>query len=394
MNIHDFQGRRNAYYPGVLRPDPDHGFNRQPDGLFVGVHDDGNCTAIEISRRDDVGVSLGDVKFLVQLHRGDIRAADPARIAVRFWCQPEHGDLFHEGLHIPFNEAAIASGDVGVHAGTGNILADFLHHQHVDFVELQARHELLGFRQQYRLARKNLFGRNDLDYCSLVRGVLHHRDPEQHVLFGQDKFCRLRQQFAEHVHAICMQRGRADDLPHADGEHLDDSGLDRCPEVRMWFDARNDHHGVRFGCLLVHVDRHAIVELSEFHDFHARLDRTADVAFRNAVALQHFALSFGSRSAVAAHCRENKRLGAKRLEFGDDRFRAFGNVIDAARTAAHGDRHARPNFAAHFGTLELLNDGPGDAVKFLGWELLAYVNHAWQGDIESAGHVDFDAITD
>ena len=311
-----------------------------------------------------------------------------------FRCQAEHSDFLHEGFHVPFDEAAVAAGNVRVHARTGNVFADFFHHQHVDFVELQARHQFLGFCQQHGFAFENLFGRDDLDDRGLVRGVLHHGDAEQHVLLREDELRRFRQQLAEHIHAVAVQRGGADDLAHADRQHLDDAGFDRCTEVGMRLDARDDDDRVGFGGMLVHVDRHAVVEFAHFHDVHAGLNGAADVVLGDAVAFQHFALAFGSGAAVAAHRRENERLGAERLQLGDDGLGAFGDVVDAARAATDCDGHPRLDLGPHFRALELLDHGLCDAVEFLCLELLAHMHHPWQGNVESAGHVDFDAITD
>src|SRR5882724_11678852 len=394
VDVHDLERGGDAHDLGVLRLDPDHGLHGQPDRVFVGVHDDRNRAAVQVGRCDDVRVSLGDVDFLVQLHRGHVRATDAAGVAMGFWREAEHRDLLHEGFHVPLDETAVAPGDVGIHAGTGNVLADFLHDQHVDLVELQARHEFLGLCQQHGFAIENLFGRDNLDDCGFVRGVFHHGDTEQHILLGEDELRRFRQQFAEHVHAVGMQRGGADDLAHADGEHLDDAGFDWGAEVGMRFDARDDDDRVGFGGMLVHIYRHAVIELAQFHHVHAGLDRTSDITLGDAIAFQHFTLAFGGSATVTAHGREDERLGAERLELSDHGLGAFGYVVDAAGAATDGDDHARLDLGPHLGALELLDHGPGHAVEFLCLELLAHMHHPRQGNIESAGHVDFDAITD
>ncbi len=372
---------------------PDHGLDGETDRVFVGVHDDRDRAAVQIRRCNDVGVSLGDIEFLVHLHRRHVRAADAAGVAVRFRRQAEHCDFLHEGFHVPFDEAAVAPGDVGIHARTGNVLADLFHHQHVDFVELQARHQFLGLGEQDRLTFEYLFGRDDLDDRGFVRGILHHGDAEQDVLPGEDELRRFRQQFAEHVHAVGVQRGGTDDLAHADGQHLDDARFDRRTEVGMRLDARDDDDRVGFGGMLIHVNGHAVVKPAQFHDVHAGPDRATNSVFRDAIAFQHFSLAFGGCATVAAHGREDERPGAERLELRDHGLGAFRYVVDATRTASDRDGHPRLDPGPHFGALELFDDRLGDAVEFLGLELLAHMHHAWQGNIESAGHVDFDAIT-
>ena len=135
-------------------------------------------------------------------------------------------------------------------------------------------------------------GRHGLDDRGLVGGVLHHAHAEQEVLLRHDELRGLGQQLAEHVHAVGVQLGGADDLAHADGHHLDDAALDRRAEVGVRLDAADEGNAVGGGGKLVHVDGHA-VDLAQLHHLHLRLDRAADIALGDAVVLQHLALALG-----------------------------------------------------------------------------------------------------
>ncbi len=96
----------------------------------------------------------------------------------------------------------------------------------------------------------------------LVCRVLHHGHAEQDVLARKNEFRGLRQQFAKHVHAVGVQGGGADDLAHADGQHFDDARFDGRAKVGVRLDARNHDDRIGFGSMLVHVNRHAVVELA------------------------------------------------------------------------------------------------------------------------------------
>ena len=114
----------------------------------------------------------------------------------------------------------------------------------------------------------------------------------------------------------------------------------------------------------------------------------------DAVAFEHFALALGGRAAVAAHGREDERLGAERLQLGDDLLGALGDVVDAAAAAADRDGHAGLHLGADFGALELLGHRRADVGEPLAIELLADVHHPRQRNVESARDVDFDPISD
>ena len=124
------------------------------------------------------------------------------------------------------------------------------------------------------------------------------------------------------------------------------------------------------------------------------VNRAADEALGDAVALQHLALALGGGAAVAAHGREDEGLGAQRLELGDDLLGALGDVGDAAAAAAHRDGHAGLDLGAHLGALELVDHRLADVVELRGLELLPDVHHARQRNVEPARDVDFDAIAD
>ena len=62
------------------------------------------------------------------------------------------------GFGVPLDRAAVAAGDVGIEARAADVLAHLVDDQHVDLVEVELRHGLLGQILQMRLAGGELIG--------------------------------------------------------------------------------------------------------------------------------------------------------------------------------------------------------------------------------------------
>src|SRR6185436_9873111 len=308
-------------------------------------------------------------------------------VAVRLLGESEHDDLLDLGPEIPFYEAPVAAGDVGVEAGTADVLAHFVDDQHVDLVEVQLWHQAFGLFLQHGLPARDLVRRHDLDDSGLVVRVFDDPYAEQNVALRQVHVAHLGQQGRECVHAVLVVGGGAVDLADADREHLGHAALGCAAKRGMRLDPVDDDNALGFGREAVHVHGRAIVELADDHGVHGRFNRHAHRRFRNAIAFQHFSLAFGCRRSVAAHRWKNKRFGAKGQQFADH---ALGNdryVGDAAAAAADGNDLSGLNLGPDFGTLKFPGHRRRDVAQVGGVEFLANVDHARQGDIEPSRDV-------
>ena len=117
---------------------------------------------------------------------------------------------------------------------------------------------------------------------------------------------------------------------------------------------------------------------------HRRLGQT--------VVFQHLSLTGGVAGAVAAHGRKQEGIATERFDAVHDRLDDGLDVGDAAAAAANGDALARLDLGGDFRLLELLGDGLGNVVHARGLGLLPYRHHAGQGDLQTAGDIDVDAL--
>ena len=70
-------------------------------------------------------------------------------------------------------------------------------------------------------------------------------------------------------------------------------------------------HVVGLEGVAVEMDREAFRRAADHHGLHAGADRAADERLGDAVRLEDFLLPFGRGAAVAAHGRDDKRLGSQ-----------------------------------------------------------------------------------
>ena len=97
---------------------------------------------------------------------------------------------------------------------------------------------------------------------------------------------------------------------------------------------------------------------------------------------------------MAAHRRKNEGFGAKRLQFTDHALGDGRDVGNAAAAAAERDNLAGLYLGAHFGPLEFPGNRCGNVAQVGAVELLAHVDHARKGNVESARDVDFYFVFD
>src|SRR5215216_7218569 len=101
----------------------------------------------------------------------------------------------------------------------------------------------------------------------------------------------------------------------------------------MWLDPANGNHRVRLERIAVEPDRNVPFDLAEMDCIHARQERAAHRLFRDAVVRDQVQLTFGGRSAVAAHRRYDKWAGAELAHLIDD---GPHHLVDPVNTATPG----------------------------------------------------------
>ena len=99
---------------------------------------------------------------------------------------------------------------------------------------------------------------------------------------------------------------------------------------------RNDDVGFR-GCDAVEVYRDVAFHLAQEHRFHGRADRSAHRLLRDPELPEELLLPFRRRAAVAAHRRDDERLGPHAAQLGHGCSHHFRDAVDAP--AADGERN-------------------------------------------------------
>src|SRR5579859_3957333 len=275
LNLGDVEGIADAHDATVFRLYPDDGFDCQLDGFALRVHDDGDCTAVEIHRGDDIGVSRRNVDFLEQPHGNDVGSTHPGGIDVGFRRESEYDDFLHFRSEVPFHGTTVAAGDVGIEAGAADVLAHFVDDQHVDLVDVNLRHQALRHFLEHRFPACNLAGRHDFYDRGLVVRIFDDPHSEQDIALRQIDVAHLGQQRGKSIHAVLVVSGGAVDLADADRQHLGYAALRGAAKRRVRLDAVDDNDAVRFGREAVHVHGCAILEAADDDRVHGCLHRHA-----------------------------------------------------------------------------------------------------------------------
>src|SRR6266508_4343813 len=238
----------------ILDPDDPRPFGRrEPDaaervvhGVAVRVEDERQLGAVRSAGGQAIDGRLLPVDLLREPSRREIRVADAGGVAAAVLGQVERDDpedlrIVREGLV----RVRRAPDDVGVHAGAGDVLADLLHHEHVDRREWQPRHPLARNLEQPPLPGLEVFRVEGLDPGGLVIAVLDDAEPEADPRLGQH-FAPDRGDdgLVAVVDVGAVVLGGALVLTQPDGHHLEEARLDGALEVRVRLDAVDDAYPV------------------------------------------------------------------------------------------------------------------------------------------------------
>jgi hypothetical protein len=97
---------------------------------------------------------------------------------------------------------------------------------------------------------------------------------------------------------------------------------------------------------------------------------------------------------MAAHGGEYKGFRSQGLQLGYNSARALSHIGDAAGTTTHRNTHTGLYTVADILVVKLKPDSLGDIINSGCFELLPHSHHSGQLDIESAGDINLNSITD
>ena len=224
-----------------------------------------------------------------------------------------------------------------VQARAGKILAQLVHHQHVQ-IHRDARHPALGQRQQFLLAALHVLDRDGLDARRLVVRVLQNRQPAQNPARSEyHPPHAANHRLQPHVVAVVVVALGPCELAQSNGHHLEQAALERAVEIGVPLHAPAQHHAARAPRRPVHHHPDTLRRHAHLGHRQRAAHRAAHRRFRNAVFPEHGRLAAGRRRAVAAHGRKQERLHA--LLFPEGRRRAGDDVDIRDAPAADSDRH-------------------------------------------------------
>ena len=179
-------------------------------------------------RGERVHVRGVEIDVREQRARHDVGVAESDRIAVRPFGQPPHVD----GANPRRGHAGLLPDDVGVHARTAHVLADFVDDESVEIFEGKPRQKRIGPFEQptFRLDERVVApDRHSLDRGRLLERVLHERDGADQPRTGRiDDDAGPFEHEPAHAQAptLVVNLRCARLFPHADHEHLADAALE------------------------------------------------------------------------------------------------------------------------------------------------------------------------
>ena len=164
-------------------------------------------------------------------------------------------------------------------------------------------------------------------------------------------------------------------LAEPNHHHLEQAAFDRPVIAGVRLDAGDDADVIGLGRVAIEHDRKAFAGVADRHDLHRGHDRRADKGLGDAVAFEHLPLSLRGAATVAAHGRDQKRLGSEVLEEANDAFEDERNIGDPAAAGREGDALSRPDGPAQVELLELSPNRAGDILDARPLKVLTNPEH-------------------
>ena len=218
--------------------------------------------------------------------------------------------------------------------------------------------------------------------------VLDNGTAEQDIGLRQEGLGDRRQQFREARHAAAVHLDGAGMLAQTDGDHLAQAAFPLPAEAGVWLYAIQRNDVIRFIRVPVAIDAQAVHDRVEVHDLHRRLDGYAHLGGTHAIVFDDLLLAFSRARPVAAHGRDDERLGARFLQLVQDR--DDNRLLAADATAS--DRH-RNRLAGQVDVPELFElggDGGRHVLDRVSVELLPGADKTRQGHADATGQGNVD----
>ena len=151
-------------------------------------------------------------------------------------------------------------------------------------------------------------------------------------------------ELAKTVDAEIVNGPRALQLAQADERHLHQPALVSSVEIGVRLDAVDEDDAVRLVNVPIHEDPNGSSPRGSSSTTSIE-ERTGapTIASEMPYSLQDLGLSFGRRSAVAAHCGHDERMGAAGAHVRGDSRTTSAQVVDAATAGGDRDACARSN---------------------------------------------------
>ncbi len=251
--------------------------------------------------------------------------------------------------------------DFGVHAGAGDVFADFVNDEDVDFRGGEFGHPGFDFTENFFLLGNHgceaLGGADSGKAGGFVKSTFLNGEAAEDFTAGEDASADAADHlFEANAVRVCVVSLGSGKFAEADGHHLEEAAFERAHEIGMPFDAGEEENAIGIEGGFVHEGFDAFGRFADGDDFEGTDDRDAHGGFVDAVVGEHVRLAFGSGCAVAAHRGNNEGLRALLFPEVDGGFGDAGNVGNAAAADTDGDACAFGDVHGDVGRRQFLAD--------------------------------------
>jgi hypothetical protein len=237
----------------------------------------GNANARRDARTQRVDPCGLPIDVTDQPVRGDVRHADPERVAVALRIQVANEDSLDRRQSGPWVVLAARSTihDFRVHARPADVLPHLVDDEHIHIAR-QSWHPGLRQREVLFVALLHAVGRHGIELCGVVLCIFDNRQATEHFPRLQDTSAHRADHMLEaetlRVSVVLLRAGK---LSQPDRHHLHEAAFDPAIEGRVPLDARDDHHRVGTVRRGVHEYFDPILRHAERYDLGTTVDGAA-----------------------------------------------------------------------------------------------------------------------
>lgn len=335
--------------------------------LLVRIQNDGHFCCADGSGGQRVDIGKLGVHFVIKASGGKVCLSHAVWIAVGSIRQVKHTQRA-ETRAAGHTGNIVATDQIAVETGAGNILAHFHHNEHIGFIHIKTGHQFVCALEKLRLLCQDFVLLEHMYLCQVAKSVLYSTDSANNVELGECDTANGENILRHIFKAEDMRHFRALLLGKADCGHLGNAAFDGATEGGVALDAVEQDNTVTFVGIFVNVHRQATVAGTDFDDLHRRKNGRAHSLLGNAVVMQYFALSFSGGAAMAAHSRDQNGLATLGFDIVRCRLNKQGILVNAAAAAGDGDALAGLNVKVSVDELlhqDLIYIGKIQIIKFL-----------------------------